>query len=112
MRRFYRGSSSDTTKLLFSLILFLCIGCIFYLGILALGDETNEKQRESLETAIQQGIVHCYATEGRYPESLDYLKETYGIRYDSDKYFVDYQILGANILPDITIIDRQEAKHE
>ena len=49
MRRFYRGSSSDTTKLLFSLILFLCIGCIFYLGILALGDETDEKQRESLD---------------------------------------------------------------
>lgn len=112
MRRFYRGSSSDTTKLLFSLILFLCIGCIFYLGISALGEETDEKQRESLETAIQQGIVHCYATEGRYPESLDYLTENYGIQYDSDKYFVDYQILGANILPDITIIDRQEAEHE
>ncbi len=112
MKRFYRGSSRDTTKLLCSLLLFLCIGCIFYMGIAALGEETDEKQRESLETAIQQGIVHCYATEGRYPESLDYLKEHYGIRYDSDKYFIDYQILGANILPDITIIDRQEADYE
>ena len=29
-----------------------------------------------------------------------------GIRYDTDLFFVDYQIGGANLLPDITVIER------
>lgn len=97
---------------LYSLFLFLCVGCAFYFGVSALGKDTDKKQKESLETAIRQGIIHCYATEGHYPESLDYLTKTYGIHYDSEKYFIDYRILGANILPDVTIIERQEAPDE
>ena len=45
--------------------------------------------------------------EGSYPESLQYLKEHYGLTYDDDKFFVDYQTLGSNIMPDVTIIDRR-----
>ena len=51
--------------------------------------------------------MHCYAIEGSYPESLQYLKDNYGLTYDEEKYFIDYQVLGSNILPDVTIIDRR-----
>lgn len=112
MKRFYHGSSGTMKKQALSLLLFLFIGCAFYLSVSALGEDTDKKQKESLQTAIQQGVIHCYATEGHYPESLDYLVKSYGIRYDSKKYFIDYQILGANILPDVTIIDRQEEHDE
>ena len=44
--------------------------------------------------------------EGSYPESLEYLKEHYGITYDEDRFFVDYKIVGTNILPDVTIIEK------
>lgn len=60
----------------------------------------------TLEQAIHKSVAHCYAVEGVYPESLEYLKEEYGISYDSEKYFVDYQIWGENIMPDITIIQK------
>ena len=91
MKRFYQGSSRDTKKHIFSLLLFLGVGCVFYTGVSALGKDTDKKQKESLENAVRQGIIHCYATEGHYPESLDYLTESYGIHYDSKKYFIDYQ---------------------
>lgn len=112
MKRFYQGSSRDTKKHIFSLLLFLGVGCVFYTGVSALGKDTDKKQKESLENAVRQGIIHCYATEGHYPESLDYLTDSYGIHYDSEKYFIDYQILGANILPDVTIIDKPEESNE
>jgi hypothetical protein len=64
---------------------------------------------ESLSAAIQRSIIHCYATEGHYPESLDALIEEYNIQYDSDRFFVDYQVLGENIMPDVTIIDKEDA---
>ena len=44
--------------------------------------------------------------EGAYPESLEYLKENYGLIYDEDLFFVDYKVEGSNILPDITIIEK------
>ena len=55
-----------------------------------------------------RNITYCYAVEGSYPESLDYLKEHYGLTYDEDRFFVDYQVIGANILPDVTIIEKGE----
>ena len=41
---------------------------------------------------------------------LDYLKKNYGLHYDENRYFVDYQPLGANILPEVTIIRRGGSK--
>jgi hypothetical protein len=36
------------------------------------------------------------------------LKENYGLTYDEDLFFVDYQTIGSNILPDVTIIEKEE----
>jgi hypothetical protein len=107
MRRFYKGSSEHSLRnAIFSLLLFGSVLCLFYFGTNAVSAKTDEQQAQSLEEAIYRGITHCYAIEGRYPESLDYLKEEYGISYDTDKYFVDYQILGSNLMPDVTIIPK------
>ncbi len=54
-----------------------------------------------------RGITYCYAAEGSYPASLNDLKEHYGLFYDEEKYRIDYQPLGANIMPDVTIIRRK-----
>ena len=85
----------------FLIVFFLCI-----LGLNQISSRSSEEEIASLTSAIQKGVAHCYAVEGRYPESLTYLKETYGISYNSEKYFVDYQILGENIMPEITIIKK------
>lgn len=110
MQRFTHESSKNRIKPLLSLTVFIAVFLLFAFSIGKASDKTSEKQTESLKLAISQSIAHCYAAEGRYPESLDYLKEHYGIHYDSDKYFVDYLVLGENIFPDVTIIEKQEAK--
>ncbi len=55
-----------------------------------------------------RSIANCYALEGEYPESLEYIKENYGLVYDEDRFFVDYRVSGSNIMPDVTIIDIKE----
>ena len=65
------------------------------------------KQQESLETALARDITHCYAVEGFYPPSLSYMEEHYGLTYDKDLFFVDYQPIGSNIRPDVTVISRK-----
>jgi len=57
-----------------------------------------------LEEAIIRAAVHCYAIEGRYPESLAYITENYGIHVDRRKYFVFYNVFASNILPSITVV--------
>ena len=62
---------------------------------------------ENLQQAIRRSAVHCYAVEGSYPESLNYLKEHYGITYDPEKYIVDYEIIGSNLMPDVKVFARK-----
>lgn len=87
-------------------ILTLGVFVCFLAGLDSVSRGTQEQQKRSLETAIWRNVVHCYALEGKYPESLDYIEENYGLSYDRDKYFVDYEIVGSNMMPEVTVIRR------
>lgn len=107
MSRFeYRRQSHHAPRFLLSVCVFLLILVVFVQGISSLSTSTKKRQKESLENAIMRDVTYCYTVEGTYPESLEYLKENYGLTYDEDLFFVDYRIAGSNILPDVTIIER------
>ncbi len=63
-------------------------------------------ERELLEQALERSISQCYALEGSYPVSLEYLMEHYGLTYNEEHFFVDYRYIGGNLWPDVTIIER------
>ena len=106
MNRFHKKKYKRriSFSVLFPFITFIPIIVLFYQGIHSISHVNEQEQEASLRTALRQNIVHCYAIEGRYPPSLDYLEKNYGITYNKDKYFIDYQPIGTNIYPDITII--------
>ena len=87
-------------------IYFICpmLILIFVLLLSSIGSTTVSRQKESLETALSRDIIHCYAVEGFYPPSLSYMEEHYGLTYDKSLFFVDYQPIGSNIRPDVTIV--------
>ena len=93
---------------LFAFLLFLSFLLFFLKGIQTVDNTTSSEQTKSLEKAIRRSVVQCYAVEGTYPPSLDYLKEHYGVYYDSELFFVDYTSIGSNIMPDITIIPKED----
>lgn len=70
-------------------------------------DSNVSREKEILQNAIDRSITQCYALEGVYPDNLEYLEEEYGLTYNKDHFFVDYQYIGSNLRPDITIIERQ-----
>lgn len=107
MARFQYGEKKHVyRKFVLSFCVFLLIVGVFCQQIFSLSSGTRKRQRESLENALTRSITYCYTVEGAYPESLEYLKEHYGLFYDEDLFFVDYRITGSNILPDITIIEK------
>jgi len=65
----------------------------------------NEGQR-ILEESLHRAVVMNYAIEGRYPQSLDYISDKFGIHIDESKFFIHYTVFATNIFPLITVIKR------
>lgn len=87
----------------------LCIAALLFLFVKAtdsIGTANDAEQAQILEQALTRSITACYALEGAYPPDIDYLVEHYGLTYDSAEYFIDYQYIGANLRPDVTIIKK------
>ena len=101
-------SNSYIKNLLISLGIFVAVFLVFWLAVSSVSTRTKEEEMRTLETAVMRGITHCYAIEGTYPDSLEYLIENYGLIYDEGHYYIDYQPLGSNLMPDVTIIQRED----
>ena len=55
--------------------------------------------------AIAAAARTCYAVEGAYPQELEYLREYYRLAYDEDRYEIQYEWIGSNLLPDIFVTE-------
>ena len=78
----------------------------FYFFSSNLGEQTNSHGKTIRENALTRSITQCYALEGSYPPNIKYLQDNYGLIYDSEEYFIDYQFIGSNLRPDVTVIER------
>ena len=69
-------------------------------------ESTNDgAQTQFVYDAVQNAALTCYAVEGAYPESLEYMRENYGLAYDESRYFVTYDAFSSNLVPDIRVIE-------
>ena len=75
-------------------------------AVSSVSEEKNSEDRIRLEEALVNAAVACYAIEGAYPDSAEYLIERYGIQYSPDRFEVKYEYYGSNLLPDITVLYR------
>jgi len=94
--------------LLSVLVLASCL-FLFLIGTRSMAEKTEAEQMNVLTQAIQRASVQCYAIEGRYPPSVEYLEEHYGLTIDREKYNVFYSGWASNIMPDITVIPVNES---
>ncbi len=85
-------------------VFFLLVLALFLAGLNSLSGVTARQEAEGLENSIVQSAVHCYALEGFYPDSLTYLEDHYGLTYDREKYVVSYEVIGSNLMPDVSVI--------
>lgn len=88
----------------FNIILFALILIVFMYAIRFTAGNTLERQEEALNRAMERDIVQCYAENGYYPPSLEYIKEHYGLLYDDETFFVDYTPIGGNIYPGFRVV--------
>ncbi|SCJ28198.1 Uncharacterised protein [uncultured Eubacterium sp.] len=106
MKNRFQKQSKFKNKLTFLIPIVICLimAAALWNSSSRIFSETRKKQEESTRSAVIKGAVQCYAVEGRYPESLSYLEQHYGVSYDKDKFIVSYEIVGSNRMPQVTVI--------
>lgn len=87
-----------------SLLVFAAVLYLFLHSVGAIKTRTREDQLNALTDAVRRASVQCYAIEGRYPPSVEYLEEHYGIVIDRKRYNVFYDGWASNVMPDITVL--------
>lgn len=107
MTEFQQASYRPRRGLAVSVAVFLAVIIAFLAMLESVSGSTDRRQRESLERALNRCVTYCYAVEGEYPPSLSYIRQNYGLYYDESRFFVDYRYLGGNMLPDITILEKE-----
>ena len=90
----------------FAFTVLLILGSVLTLD--GLGIKNREESLQLTEQAVRRCAVQCYAIEGRYPPSVEYLEENYAVQINRKKYNVFYDGFASNVMPEITIIPIDE----
>lgn len=83
----------------------LVLSLVLY-GLQNTDGSVDASGRKSAEEAVRRAAVTCYALEGSYPESYEYLKEHYGVRVSEKRYTVHYNVFASNLMPEVTITEK------
>ncbi len=100
-----RKKRDGSLKTLFWLLaLAVCLPIILYSGGEFYNKTLSEKELLMVTESVRRAAVQCYAIEGFYPQTVEYLQDKYGVLFKDERYFIDYQYIGENLLPDITVL--------
>lgn len=93
--------------LLRALVVTIVVFALLFSGAIMLleyiGGVSDEAQIVIVRDAVRNAIATCYAVEGSYPDSLEYLKANYGLSYDEERFFISYDAFASNVYPDILV---------
>lgn len=92
------------------IVAFAAIIVWFMVGISNTRSVSDEQRRSNVKQSVMNGAVLCYAVEGFYPDSLDYIKENYGLSYDEERYLVHYRYVSADICPSVMVYDSDDTE--
>lgn len=97
-RRHGQWKALAVTVILFALLFSGAIMLLNYVD-----RSSDEAQMNMVRDAVRSSVLTCYAVEGIYPESIDYLVENYGLAYDESRFLITYDAFASNIFPDIRV---------
>lgn len=105
-KRFVKKKSRALWRRLLPIAFTIAVLCAFSFSVSSLSNTAGAEQKRNLEAALRRGIMQCYALEGFYPPSLQYLLDNYPIYYDKEAFYIDYLTIGQNIYPTVSVIVR------
>ena len=93
-----------TAAVLLAVLVLAALGLM--LGSRQVGRDLDTASAQALRQAVLQAAVQCYAVEGSYPASLDYLEGNYGLLVNHDRFIVTYEAFDSNLMPQVNVLER------
>ena len=103
-----KASAADVVKVLIPVLFFTLITISVVVGLKDVSASSGSESIRLMEQNLRRATVQCYAIEGRYPPSLEYLAENYGVILNAEKYIYHYRVMGMNLMPDIAVFSQAE----
>lgn len=79
----------------------------FFAAVNELDAGQREQGRLQLEQSLRRAAVAGYASRGEYPATLEDLIAHSGIQIDRKQYAVFYEVFASNLMPDITVLEKE-----
>lgn len=98
MSRFFRRNG-------FRICIYGLILAFIAAAFAATSGHNREQEIATLTNAVEQDISAYYARNGYYPDDIEVLRREYGLTYDADRYYIGYDLRGANIRPNVKVVD-------
>ena len=92
----------DLIKLL--VIVVVLVAAVMLVNRIDTAQDTAET--DIVRDAVKNAALTCYAVEGAYPDSVEYLREHYHLAYNEDRYMITYDAFASNMIPDIWVTER------
>jgi hypothetical protein len=111
MRRktvFKKGPLGTLAEVAGTALFTLAVVAVVAVGLAQTAESNRAEGLRLLEESIQRAVTQCYALEGRFPDSIGYIEEHYGVIVDRSRFAVNYNAFADNIRPDITVFDIRE----
>jgi len=102
--------SSFVGKIFSRLGILIIFSMVLFFALTGFSDAQNASDVEGLriaEESIWRAVISCFAAEGRYPPTFEYLQEHYGVTINEDRFIVHFNVFATNIMPDIVVLPRQ-----
>ena len=110
MRLYRKNNKTLYLSTVLSVAVFAVIIGVFLFYIGSISDRSGSESKKVTEQAIRRALVRCYAIEGVYPSSVDYLEKNSGVLIDHSRYEVNFQTVGANVIPAVQLIEIDEQR--
>lgn len=101
-----KAGSTENILRIVKIVLAVLLFLLLFFSISNVTKQSGSSGRERMENAVRKGALNCYAMEGVYPESIEYLEEHYGLQIDRERYVVHYSVFAENMMPEITVTEK------
>ena len=105
-RRLFFPLPSIFRGIICMLTVFALTLALVLIGLSRTGSIVRSDGIKSAEEAVRREALSCYALEGAYPESYEYLKANYPPGINEELYAVHYIAVTPYLMPEIAVARR------
>ena len=100
-----KRTGGSARRLLIMLAVFAVLFCGIFTLVDRIGSGSSDMETDLVRDAVRSAVLTCYAVEGAYPMTLEYLVDRYGLAYNEEAYIVSYNAFATNVMPEIRVLE-------